>query len=1191
MHAHKLTRVSLALLTAFSFSAASLAVEPEKVTIYDTDGTELVHFLVLPEGEEDTEGFKSTGVYPKEFDSAFRRVFSYNKNLVGGHKGAAPTITLLPYKEEGDIGNAFASSEIKGYLGLTEFSTAYVGSGITESEKDSPIAKIGINIIGTNKYTGSPIWTMEAQPSLPQSTKEDIFSVVFHELVHAYGLSADVGQVLDDETGQVEITRFDNKENFSLYSSGLRDYFGTPAAPEMEIQWFKPGEITAETRNPNIFYIEVPYKDGIPSDGRGLYYVGDHVTEVLGKGTRIALPDDPTISVPGLPINSIEIGAPDSGESGGDADDDEQGQGNTLREEDNWEFEFSHIELQNSLLSHQSYRNWGIPMEAELALLQDLGLEIDRRNFFGYSVYKSGDASAVNTVVNTNPFYARKEDGTSFIIGAPNKNLYGIGLHIYGSYNHVIQKAELLADGTFGIGIRVDGANNTIDIPEETRITANGTQGYGIVFSYGKEHVLNVAGSVEATGSKGVALRFDFGQNMLGDEVGGTRGSYVCSDCTEVPDAIDGALMQQVNIQGQLKAAADGYAIYISDNAHVKEINILPGAIIEGKIQSDWDRYLKDKPSSGDISDVPEEESLSQDEYPGNETAEEYRTALNLGDRNKGGQLDYAYDILGSKSIELNIVGREVNYTGKAEVLNVTIEKDGVLSGGAHYVLTQKESEPATLRLEETELPDSKDLGVFLNRGTLKADSLHGVPQIQGDYIQENTAVLQLSVNSDGSLIQMPVSGDSVIKGGTISLLPGPGFYEGVTPLSTTNLTTSNTEIQESKVDYEISPDFSSPTLNFVAEPSDQGVSLVLKTSPYQQYARGLAEAQIGSILTDNRDHVESQEVKDLYTALDFSSADGAQLAEGLHSLTGPIYAQSILGSFGAQRMIHNTIALGKANTPDHGTAVWAQPFGGRVYGKSSDGSYSNRVMGFAFGAETKVDSLRYGADFAAAHYSLSNTPGAGTFRGKGVWLGGHVGSDGTVTTDTSLMVGFLDGKTKRNLSVGSFNQNCRSTGLQYSWALTSKVGLPLQLTENSTFKPIVGAAWEHIYTPARNEKGSSAAKLKWKHGNFNSFVIKAGFELDHNFLASEKSGGSVFVQSFYERELLNRAGRLSGSLSGLQGSFSKSVDWESKNRWTTAVGASYRSGLFSLKASVAAEVKPSHGTSVFGSLKLTRTF
>lgn len=227
--------------------------------------------MVLPEGEKDSDGFVSTGIYPKEFDSALRRVFSLNRNLVGNQKGATPTISLVPYKDTEDMGNAFASSDGRGYLGFTDFSSAYIGTGIPDAEKNTPVAKIGINVLGTSADGGEGMWTMEPQPSLPQSPKEDIFSVMFHELFHAYGLNADVGQVLNDEE-KGSYTRFDNKENFSIYSSGLRDYFGTAAAPGMEIKTFNLEQVPSVEERKDAFWIGVQYEKGtdVASAGKGL---------------------------------------------------------------------------------------------------------------------------------------------------------------------------------------------------------------------------------------------------------------------------------------------------------------------------------------------------------------------------------------------------------------------------------------------------------------------------------------------------------------------------------------------------------------------------------------------------------------------------------------------------------------------------------------------------------------------------------------------------------------------------------------------------------------------------------------------------------------------------------------------------------------------------------------------------------
>ncbi|MBR4141369.1 MAG: hypothetical protein IKR42_06270 [Campylobacter sp.] len=93
----------------------------------------------------------------------------------------------------------------------------------------------------------------------------------------------------------------------------------------------------------------------------GVVFIGDNVRKVLGN--------EYMNRVGGLPLNGKE------------------GSGKT-------EIDAGHFELDNSLQSHQMWRNWVFFMEAELAVLKDIGYDIDLKNIYGKSIY--GDNQNIN---------------------------------------------------------------------------------------------------------------------------------------------------------------------------------------------------------------------------------------------------------------------------------------------------------------------------------------------------------------------------------------------------------------------------------------------------------------------------------------------------------------------------------------------------------------------------------------------------------------------------------------------------------------------------------------------------------------------------------------------------------------------------------------------------------------------------
>lgn len=242
------------------------------------------------------------------------------------------------------------------------------------------------------------------------------------------------------------------------------------------------------------------------------------------------------------------------------------------------ENDLSHIELKNSYMSHQNYRNWTTFMEAELSAFIDIGYDIDLKDFFGKSYYLDNVTDTLDGTFNFDKSYA-------------------VGTHIYGSNNKITQTGSITSSGDGSFGARIDGIEDEYTL-QNTAITVTGKNSIGLGVTYGKDHniIIDADSSVAATGQNSVAVSFDFGKNVLSEAVG-VKGSFINNELGDDLDLDDnftgeelnGALVDNLDLYGTISASGDtSTAIFISENAYVKNINIYQGSVINGDIISKW---------------------------------------------------------------------------------------------------------------------------------------------------------------------------------------------------------------------------------------------------------------------------------------------------------------------------------------------------------------------------------------------------------------------------------------------------------------------------------------------------------------------------------------------------------------------------------------------------------------------------
>ena len=1001
--------------------------------------------------------------------------------LEGGLKNtSAPIIEVIPGLA--NDGNAASTS-----MSMTNGHT-WLSAALLENDFSASNNGITAAILINRPMNKDAQWYEGSLHSFSQNGESPALSATLvHELMHSLGMGANNMQntsLTEEKPGgyPVMTTAFD--EVLSRWNYGLRDVDGDAPRPGMVISWENTG-------SHNEFNMPLEMDQG--SSWGGIYFTGDHVNEVL-QGALIAFPDDRhDLRVPGLPVRGWEFTPLDAS-------------GFNLA----WIAELSHIELQNSLMSHQYWRNWNVLMEAELAVMQDLGFELDRRNWFGYSVYQSGeDENNRYHFVNTNPFYARNAAGTDWLVGKANENPWGIGLHIYGSYTDVTQAADILTNGRYGVGVRVEGVGNILRIAPDTVIEANGNEGYGLLVSYGKNHQIAHFGTVTALGEEGIAARFDFGSNLLGDDIE-LRGSYICTseiypDYVFLTDDLNGPLIKTFDVAGTL--IGKKAAIFIADNALVETINVFNGAYLSGDIISKWN---------------PEDQRL---QLPEGSNQSDFVTKLNFGVKyaeniedtttyvadpqfalRYDGHIASGFDQDSGEwtraAIRMNVAGGKLSFNGEANLIDVQVQKGAVLGGNATFTVDQ-----------------------FFNNGTLSPGNSIGTVTIQGDYIEGHDGRLELEFDASGQTDEIQIEGTA--KG--LNDVPLESFNTVFAPVAdyysqpiTVDFSSAVTLIEKDSAGHstishgQLKPiaetsgtvdlDVDSPTLTMTAE-FDESNSLSVNVSrapnAYSRYALNDLTRDL-AIAFDRHASDAFGSMQNLVAALDFSAQDGSDLPVAYEALGPGIFSAAGAASTHLLHHVSNVLLLTSVRDTDQGqgTGVFVIPLGGYTHEKNLN--MRSTYGGVLLGANT-AETLASGEVVFGAHAALTKRKDVFSENSESrldadtFMVGAHARYTPNSSPNTQLFgltqFAVENADLDRGVTFNSWHDMASSDWTGWGGNVVAGVQQLFSVSSNVTIGPVAWVDYAFSHRPSVTESSANGAALYVESETYQSLQSVVGLQ------------------------------------------------------------------------------------------------
>ena len=1125
---------------ALILAAALPAQAYETLPITTPDGRPFIDLTILDEGEtaiiEGDVLAEEAIALPDGVLTGLQYGLQYWGSLLSENIRYSASIGICGSDEF--VNNAAAGSVITEdgpYMNFSEVAAALL-FGVKPSDSSN---MNGFIVVGPVDFNGVQ-WANGELTLVPENGNDFSFTATaVHEMGHALGIVNNINQRPDGEWtfGAGSILAFEQ---------GLRDIDGTAPQPGMPVKIVQ----SAEDASPDSF--DLLNAAGAES---GAYFTGEHVQEVL-DGALIATPysQGERLLVPGIPINGLEY------------------TGEVIDGVSILAPELAHIELQNSLMSHQTWRNWITFMEAEMALLQDIGFTIDRRDWFGYSVYHSGV-----TLVNTHPFYARNEAGTAYVAGLVNTNPWGIGLHIYGSNNDITQAADILTAGRYAIGIRVEGSGNTLRINPDTLVSASGAEAGGLVVSYGKNHRVIHEGRITADGTQGIAALFSFGDNMLGNYYD-ERGSYISQYYDENgalqtynPQYVDldGPLVERFDVSGSLVGGLA--SLFIDDNALVSNINILNGAYLQGDIISLWD-------PTDDRVQVPEGVSATS-----------LVTQLTFGlAKNADGsansdtadpQFNLAYNgniyalpakqeqTPGWAKIQMRVAGGTLSFNGTAKLLSVTVDEGATLKGNATYDLTVLQS-PETNEIEIG--------GDFINRGTLAPGNSLGQITVNGNFVLASTGHLLMEFDAEGKTDQLIVSklldgsNQEITKltGEQVTVQPAQSYYgNGTLTIDLSHMVQkANGDDEESTTSVSLEPTIQgdvSATLTQSGSVADNVLTLdtTRASDAYSRLAQSQEAAAVAAAFDRHAGNAQGA-MQDLVAAIDFSEA--STLNAAFESLSPDLYARAGAAALTAQQTITQAVLREQVKGAPHGASLYVVPLGGHT-DRTREGfksTYGGVLAGVQNQSALTSGTLTYGAHTAVLTRKDKFTATTGSrVDADSFYLGAHARYDFNAFAGTYVFwlaqVAVENADMRRTVMQGFDYADSDWTG--WGGSFVAGVGQRYALTERLTLGPVFWLNYGFMHQDSLTETASHGAALHVESETYQTLTSTLGVKA-HYTLDSDTVRASVGGLLAWNHEYLDERGTANASFaaSGWRDSrFGVTQETQTRDTATAAVSLS----------------------------------